>query len=79
MSQHKCRHCGDDIVSRRLWLPRPAGEPFWLPPPFEVAYESLDDGGRFCRGVDLSEFGVTVQLPEVFQQLEHQPMPRIGV
>lgn len=77
MSEHKCRHCGEDIRSVRLWLPRPPDWPGGMltPPPFDVAYESLEDGARFCRDVDMGEF--VIRLPEVFQKLEHQPMPRI--
>lgn len=54
MSTHKCRHCGEDIRSVRLWLPRPPDWPGGIltPPPWETAYESLEDGDRFCRGVD---------------------------
>jgi hypothetical protein len=77
MSLHKCRHCGDDIRSVRLWLPRPPDWPGGIltPPPFDTAYESLEDGGRFCRGVGL----ITLEEPNgTVPDLPHQPMPRIG-
>lgn len=79
MSLHKCRHCGEDIRSVRLWLPRPAGEPFWLPPPFDVEYRSLEDGSSCCR--DTSSSDVLAALGWDFSgdvlALPHQPMPRI--
>jgi len=81
VSLHKCRHCGEDIRSRRLWLPRPAGEPFWLPPPFETEYVGLDDGSQYCRlggTFYLDELDGLVVVPPSVQALHHQPMPRVG-
>jgi hypothetical protein len=78
VSTHKCRHCGEDIRSVRLWLPRPPDWPGGIltPPPFDTAYEALEDGGRFCRGVDTWTWNLTgAEQTEV--QLPHQPMPRI--
>lgn len=73
----KCQHCGEDIRSVRLWLPRPASEPFWLPPPFEVGYVALEDGNRFCRGMT-DPWPLLDELDAAEVELPHQPMPRIG-
>jgi hypothetical protein len=80
VSVHKCRHCGDDIRSVRLWLPRPPDWPGGIltPPPFDTAYESLEDGGRFCR--DTSDVFAELGFPDLVgdtEKLAHQPMPRI--
>lgn len=83
MSEHKCRHCGEDIRSVRLWLPRPPDWPGGIltPPPFDVAYESLEDGSRTCQRI--SDLGFNVQVALLMQgisseePLPHQPMPRI--
>lgn len=72
----KCRHCGEDIRPVRLWLARPPDWPGGIltPPPFTVEYVALEDGARFCRGVDLwTKEGIDTEV-----QLPHQPMPRIN-
>lgn len=76
----KCRHCGEDIRSVRLWLPRPPDWPggILMPPPWDTAYEALDDRNRFCRGVGLWDQQALAITPESGVQLTHQPMPRIG-
>lgn len=79
MSEHKCRHCGEDIRSVRLWLPRPPDWPGGIltPPPFDVAYESLEDGSRVCRQDDPAWDYWHAFQNEPDPPLPHQPMPRI--
>jgi hypothetical protein len=89
VSVHKCRHCGDEIRSRRLWLPRPADWPGGIltPPPFETVYVSLEDGDPFCRGLsfllpaEAEGFGRDILMDDRpdRDRLAHQPMTRIGV
>lgn len=79
MSLHKCRHCGEDIRSVRLWLPRPPDWPGGIltPPPWETAYESLEDGNRFCYGTFVYFLEGELREGTAESLIRHQPMPRI--